>query len=542
MPIYQLKIRQLFLALLIFCFIFIPNSAWAIQKDIIILYTNDVHCGIEDNLGYTKLAQYKEDLQQDTPYITLVDAGDAIQGAPIGKLSTGEAIINIMNEIGYDFAIPGNHEFDYGMDRFLTLNDKLSCGYYSSNLVNTVTGKNLLPAYKIFQFDDKKIALIGVTTPETLNSSTPAYFQDDKGIFIYSFNEDATGKKLYTNIQNTVDTVKKLGVDYVFLVAHLGMSGITPRWSSLAVAQNTQGIDAIIDGHSHEVIPSFIAKNKQGKNVLITQTGTKLQNIGKLTITPQGKISTELINDLTKTNQKTTDLINEEKNKYAPLLNQIIGKNTVKLITNDPNTNTRLVRNSETNLGDFVTDAYRVVLNTDVAICNGGAIRNELPMGDFSYNDILTTFPFGNMCVVLEITGQQLLDTLEMGAIRYPEEFGGFMQISGATYTINSKIPPSVITDEKGNFIKVDGAYRVQDVKINGKDLDLNKKYTIGGTSYILKFAGNGMTMFKDSPILQNEELSETDVIIEYIQNYLNATIGNEYANPYGQNRITIIK
>lgn len=475
MPIYQLKIRQLFFVLLTFCFIFIPNSAWAIQKDIVILYTNDVHCGIEDNLGYTKLAQYKEDLQQDTPYIALVDAGDAIQGAPIGKLSTGEAIINIMNEIGYDFAIPGNHEFDYDMDRFLALNDKLSCGYFSSNLVNTITGKNLLPAYKIFQFDDKKIALIGVTTPETLNSSTPAYFQDDKGNFIYSFNEDATGKKLYTNIQKTVDTVKKLGVDYVFLVAHLGMNGITPRWSSLAVAQNTQGIDAIIDGHSHEVIPTFIAKNKQGKNVLITQTGTKLQNIGKLTITPQGEISTELINDLTKSNQKTTDLINEEKNKYAPLLNQIIGTNTVKLTTNDPNTNTRLVRNSETNLGDFVTDAYRVVLNTDIAICNGGAIRNELPIGDFSYNDILTTFPFGNMCVVLEITGQQLLDALEMGAIHYPEEFGGFMQISGATYTINSKIPSSVITDEKGNFIKVDGAYRVQDVKINGKDLDLNK-------------------------------------------------------------------
>lgn len=148
MPIYQLKIRQLFLALLTFCFIFIPNSAWAIQKDIVILYTNDVHCGIEDNLGYTKLAQYKEDLQQNTPYIALVDAGDAIQGSPIGKLSTGEAIINIMNEIGYDFAIPGNHEFDYGMDRFLILNDKLSCGYYSSNLVNTITGKNLLPAYK----------------------------------------------------------------------------------------------------------------------------------------------------------------------------------------------------------------------------------------------------------------------------------------------------------------------------------------------------------------------------------------------------------
>lgn len=244
------------------------------------------------------------------------------------------------------------------------------------------------------------------------------------------------------------------------------MNGITSRWSSLAVAQNTQGIDAIIDGHSHEVIPTFIAKNKQGKNVLITQTGTKLQNIGKLTITPQGKISTELINDLTKSNQKTTDLINEEKNTYAPLLNQIIGTNTVKLTTNDPNTNIRLIRNGETNLGDFVTDAYRIVLNTDVAICNGGAIRNELPMGDFSYNDILTTFPFGNMCVVLEITGQQLLDALEMGAIRYPEEFGGFMQISGATYTINSKIPSSVITDEKGNFIKVDGAYRVQNVKI----------------------------------------------------------------------------
>ena len=514
----------------------------AFQQDIIILYTNDVHCGIEDNLGYAKIAGYKQNLLQKNPNVILVDAGDAIQGAPIGKLTNGETIINIMNTAGYDFAIPGNHEFDYGMSQFLSLIPKLNCGYYSSNLIDNRTKKNILPAYKIFQFEDTKIALIGITTPSTLTSSTPAYFQDEQHRFIYSFCEDNTGQKLYDNIQQTVNTVRKLGADYVILVGHLGINGSIPRWNSISVANSTQGIDIIIDGHSHEIIPNLTTNNKQGKPVLITQTGTKLQYLGKLTITPQGNISSELLDNLTTIDTTTANTITQEKTKFEPLLQQIIGKSMVKLTTIDPQTNLRLVRNGETNFGDFVTDAFKTILHTDIAIANGGSIRNELPIGTFTYNDILTTFPFGNMCMSIEVTGQQLLDALELGAMNAPEEFGGFLQISGATYTIDTTIPSNVLLNEQGNFIKVNGAYRVKDVQINGKLLDLQKKYTVAGTSYILHNGGNGMTMFNHSKIVQNEYMTDVDVLIEYIQNYLNTTIDNQYANPYGQNRITIIK
>lgn len=533
----------------LFCFIFfsliitlIPHSAFALQQDIIILYTNDVHCGIEDNLGYAKVAGYKQDLLQQNPNVILVDAGDAIQGAPIGKLTNGEAIINIMNAMGYDFAIPGNHEFDYGMTQFLSLVPKLNSGYYSFNLIDKRTNKNILPAYKIFQFEDTKVALIGATTPNTLTSSTPTYFQDEQHNFIYTFCEDSTGQKFYDKLQQTVNTVRELGADYVILVGHLGINGSTPRYNSMTIANSTQGIDAIIDGHSHEIIPNLTINNKQGKPVLITQTGTKLQYLGKLTITPQGNISSELLNNLTTIDTTTADIIAQEKIKFEPLLQQTIGKSTIKLTTIDPQTKLRLVRSGETNFGDFVTDAFKTVLHADVAIANGGSIRNELPIGTFTYNDILTTFPFGNMCMSIEVTGQQLLDALELGAMNAPEEFGGFLQISGATYTIDTTIPSNVLLNEQGNFVKVNGAYRVKDVQINGKPLDLQKKYTIAGTSYILHNGGNGMTMFNYSKIVQNEYMTDVDVLIEYIQNHLNATIGSEYTNPYGQNRITIIK
>lgn len=536
------NIRRLCLAIFTVCAILIPNYALAMQQNIILLYTNDVHCGVEDNLGYAKVSQYKKDLMEINPNVILVDAGDSIQGAPIGKLSEGESIINIMNAVGYDFAIPGNHEFDYGMHRFLELVPQLHAGYYSSNFINTKTNKPVLPAYKIFKFGDKKVALIGVTTPESITASTPAFFQDDKGNFIYGFCEDNTGKKLYKNVQKTVNAVRKQGVDYVILVGHLGVNGPAARWSSVAVAENTNGIDAIIDGHSHEIIPSLVVKNKDHKDVLITQTGTKLQRLGKLTINPNGKISSELIYYISNTDPSITNVIDQEKAKFAPILEKTIGHTSVKLTTIDPKTNTRLVRNGETNLGDFVTDAFRTVLKTDVAIANGGSIRTEIPVGDFSYNDILTAFPFGNMCASIEVTGQQLLDALELGAMGYPNEFGGFLQISGATYDINSKIPSSVVIDEKGNFISVNGPYRVQNVKINGTPLDLNKKYSLGGTSYILKNGGNGMTMFKGSKVLQDEVYTDADTIIEYIQKNLNGQIGDTYANPYGQNRINIIK
>lgn len=269
------------------------------DQEIIILYTNDVHCGVTDNIGYAGLALYEKQMKEETPYVTLVDAGDAIQGAPIGTLSEGGDIVSIMNQVGYDFAIPGNHEFDYGMDRLLELSDQLNCGYYSCNFTDLRTGESVFEPYKIMDFGQVQVAFVGATTPESFTKSTPKYFQDDSGNYIYGFCEDETGQALYSRIQETVDEARTAGADYVILVGHLGNAGITPRWASQAVVANTDGIDAVIDGHSHETVASMTLKNKDGEDVLLTQTGTKLADIGKMTIGTDGTITAELVDQVT---------------------------------------------------------------------------------------------------------------------------------------------------------------------------------------------------------------------------------------------------
>ena len=269
------------------------------DQEIIILYTNDVHCGVTDNIGYAGLALYEKQMKEETPYVALVDAGDAIQGAPIGTLSEGGDIVSIMNQVGYDFAIPGNHEFDYGMDRLLELSDQLNCGYYSCNFTDLRTGESVFEPYKIMDFGQVQVAFVGAATPESFTKSTPKYFQDDSGNYIYGFCEDETGQALYSRIQETVDEARTAGADYVILVGHLGNAGITPRWASQAVVANTDGIDAVIDGHSHETVASTTLKNKDGEDVLLTQTGTKLADIGKMTIGTDGTITAELVDQVT---------------------------------------------------------------------------------------------------------------------------------------------------------------------------------------------------------------------------------------------------
>ena len=519
----------------------LPVAVLAAGKEIIILHTNDIHCGITDNLGIDKVSQYKKDLKKQGHPVALADAGDAIQGAPIGKLSTGESIIKIMNAVGYDFVIPGNHEFDYGMERFLQLAPRQKCGYYSCNFVDVKTRKPILKPSKIIVLGGKKIGFVGVTTPETLVTSTPKYFQDKNGKFIYSFCEDQTGEKVYEAVQRAVNNVRKEGAEYVFLVGHLGTDGSIPYWSSGAMAANTYNIDAIIDGHSHEqYIPPHKIINKAGKEVLVAQTGTKLKSLGKMTIKEDGTITSELVKDLKAADPKVTRLVAKENKKFEPILKQPVGEALTDLTGDDPRTGERRVRNGETNLGDFVADAYRFVLDTDISMVNGGSIRNTIKKGVFTYNDLLEAFPFGNMCTVIEATGQQIVDALEVGASAYPGEHGAFMQVSGMSYAVDSSIPSGLVVDAKGNFVEVKGERRVKDVMINGKPIDLNGKYTIGGSTYVLKDGGNGLVMFKQSKLLKDGIMTDVDAIMEYVQNHLNAKIKEGYENPYGDGRITI--
>ena len=532
-------LQNIFLSLFLLIATILPLNALAADKDIVILYTNDIHCAIDDNEGLAGLSQYKKDVLQTTPYVALVDAGDAIQGSPFGKLSSGEVFTNLMNAIGYDFAIPGNHEYDYGMERFLELAKKLDCGYYSCNFLDK-RGKTVLPAYKIMAFGETKVAFIGVTTPSSLSSSTPTFFQDGKGKYIYSFCEDLTGAKLYKQIQKTVDKVRKQ-VDYVVLVAHLGVNGSQERWSSVAVAQNVSDIDVIIDGHSHEVNPATIVQGKLGKDVLITQTGTKLKNIGQLTIGVDGKVTTKLISGLQNKDAALEKVIAQEKADFKEILKQPLGEAVVPLYVNHPETGKRLVRNQECNMGNLVADAMRKVLNSDIGIINGGNIRKDIPQGVFTYKDILEVLPFGNSCAVKELSGQQILDALEMGARNLPRETGSFLHVSGLTYEVDASKPSTVVLNEKGAFVKVGGTYRVHNVRVAGKPLDLGKLYSVGTITYLLEKNGDGMTMLKNGKVLFiDENMTDAEIVIEYIQNHLNARVGEEYANTFGEGRITI--
>ncbi len=521
------------------------QTAFALDHDVVILHTNDTHCGIEENMGYAGLVWYENQMKEETPYVTLVDAGDAIQGAPVGTLSEGEYLVQIMNKAGYDFAVPGNHEFDYGMEKLLGLSARLDCGYSACNFVNLPSKTQVFAPYRIMEYDDIQVAFVGVATPESITKSTPAYFQDQFGRYRFSFCEDETGEALYSQVQRAVDQARGEGADYVIMVGHLGDNGITEKWSSRSVIANTTGIDAAIDGHSHEVCVENVP-NENGEMVVLTQTGTKFANIGKLTITTDGQIQASHVSTVTDAegnpakDAEMENFINGIKSQYEESLKVVLGRTDVDLMDKDPETGLRAVRKAETNLGDLCADASRYMMGADIGFMNGGGIRAGIEAGDITYEDALSVFPYGNMICMAEVSGQKIKDALEMGVKNYPEESGGFIHVSGLTYTVDSSVPSSVVLDEKRNFVSVGGEYRVRDIYVGEDPLDVNRTYTLASHNYWLKSGGDGMSMLMGCPILKDETMVDVDTITSYISEYLGGTVGEEYKDPRGQGRITI--
>ena len=430
----------------------------ALEKNLVILYTSDVHCGIDSGWGYAGLYAIKENLSANN-YVLLVDDGDSIQGEPIGTMSTGEAIIDIMNNVGYDIAIPGNHEFDYGMERFLELTGKAKFPYISCNF--NKEGELVFQPYVIKEFDGVKIAFVGVTTPLTPRSSTPKYFQDDQGNFIYGFLQDETGETVYSAIQKAVDDARAEGANYVILMGHLGNEEEVIPWRYNDVLENTTGIDVMLDGHSHDT-DQVKVKNKDGEEVIRSAVGTKMANIGCLTIGTDGSIKTELLSwncdtpapKLLGLRNIASDAVLEASYLLNMLLKEVVAKTAVDLYFYDPTARTddgkqiRIIRRSETNLGDLCADAYRDQGGgTDIAFVNGGGIRVQLNAGDLTLGDILSVHPFGNSLTVIEVTGQQVLDALEWSVHSLPGEFGGFNQVSGITFEYDCTIESPVVAD-----------------------------------------------------------------------------------------------
>lgn len=519
------------------------------SKGIVVLYTNDVHCGVDDNIGYAGVAAYKNAYEKAGYEVVLVDSGDAVQGATIGTLSKGEYIVEIMNELGYAAAAVGNHEFDYGMDRFMELTELADYDYVAANFVDK-DGNLVVDAYTIVEAGGHKIAFVGAATPETFTSSSPAYFQDENGNFIYGFCEGGDGSDFYAAIQSAVDSAAAEGADIVIVLSHLGTNLESAPYSASDLIENTNGIDAVLDGHSHSVWAGEIVLNKDGEEVLLSSTGTKLENLGSLTIvdTEDGiDFTTELHHEVIFQDDAMTAFVAGIKEEYAELAQTVVAKTDVDLTIVDPTLTDsegkplRIVRSQETNLGDLCADAYRAMSGADIAFVNGGGIRTSIPAGDITYEQIISVHPFGNAMCVVEATGQEILDALEMSARKLPSENGGFLQVSGISFDIDMSVEPTVVTDDKGLFVEVSGDRRIKNVKVGDAPIDPDATYTLASHNYMLKESGDGINMFADNVLLQDSVLLDNQVLIKYITEYLGGVVGAEYADLYGQGRINII-
>ena len=500
------------------------------SESIVILYENDVHCAVS---GYSKLAAMKKELAAEYDYVGVVSSGDFVQGGTIGAVSKGEYIVRLMNLVGYDAIALGNHEFDYTISRLSELYELSETKYISCNFAKIGEEKSYFDPFKIVSYGDVDIAYIGIVTPETITSSSPSQFKNESGEIIYTFNES----RLHEVVQDSIDKATKAGADYVIALSHIGYDESGNLDDITDVIENTDGLDVVLDAHSHSVIEEKIVKDKSGDDVLLTSTGTGFEHIGKLTI-KNGAFDAELIKTETYTNTDAAidAYITEINENYAKIGDRKIGESKVDLITHNEE-GVRLVRTAETNLGNLCSDALLAVTNADVSYVNGGGLRAPLKAGDLTFNDIYSVFPFNNRIVTAEITGQVLLDMLEMSLMSYPEEDGAFPHVGGITFSVDQSIPSSVQVDENGFFKSVSGDRRVYDVKIYDKEdgvykaLKTDSLYTFAGADYYVLNFGSGMSMFADANVVESEGLLDVEVLERFITDNLNGVIGEEYKN-----------
>ncbi|MBQ9457554.1 MAG: bifunctional metallophosphatase/5'-nucleotidase [Bacilli bacterium] len=519
-------------------------------KDIHILYTTDVHCGLTDHLGYSGIVSYKEELAK-TGYVSLVDAGDFLQGDYVGAVSNGKYLIDVMNEAGYEVAALGNHEFDYGMDELKQRIAEFKGDIVSANVRYIGSHENKLSAvkpYVIKTYGTKKVGYVGITTPHTIVESSPKNFMED-GKQAYDFSAE-TASQFYELIQTNIDACKRDGADYVILLSHLGSPASYTPYSSKEVIANTSGAIAALDGHAHVDLPWTTVKNGKGEDTLLVDTGYKLNDFATLTLGKDGNISFKFVNDYTGKSEKMDAFLAEINQKVEEEGNKVVAHIDVDLDASGEKGH-RPVRMKETPIGNMIADAYRSMAESDIGVVNGGGIRESLAKGDVTYRQIKNVHPFGNLLKKKKTTGAHILDHLELGVKNLTRneqgeltgEFGGFVHVSGLKYSINTAIPSGVVLNEQEQFVRVDGPRRVYDVKVlqNGAyvDLDPNATYTIASHDFLLDNGGDGAAMYMQDESIPWDTPFDYEVVIDYIVDVCQGKLKDKYSAPEG--RITMI-
>ena len=523
------------------------------KNDIIIIHTNDVHCGILNNIGYDGLMLFKKELQAKYENVLLVDDGDHIQGGAVSFLSRGSDIIKIMNELEYDVSTIGNHEFDYKLDQLYNLSKSLNNSYINSNFCFRKNKKPIFDPYKVINIGNKKIGFIGVLTPLTFNQTFLHTLLDENDNYIYDFLTERNGQELYETVQNYINELRdKEQVDYVIILSHLGFKGDQEEFGSEALLRNIVGVDAIIDGHSHQVYNKY-SKDKSGKDVIITQTGTKLSNVGLLIIR-DGKITSELYSEIPLYEgyeNYDIDIRNGKKRYIDPDMNkflrdiiksheketeEIVGHTDFDMIAIDEK---RIIsRIQENNLCDLIADSFINYIHSDICIFDSNNVQNNFLKGDITYGDIINILPYSNLLVEMKVPGKEILDVLEYGMKYLPNASGKFLQVSGIKFKVYDNIPSPVKVDAFDNFVKIEGERRVFDVFVGNEKLDENKIYKLTLPDYMAN-GGSGFTMLTKYNISNYTEGFISEVFKNYIQKDLNKKIPDIYNTTHGRIVIT---
>lgn len=460
------------------------------EKQIIIVHTNDTHSRLKegdyDGMGFAKIATKVKEIRKENENVLLLDAGDTLHGLPIATISKGETVIGIMNSMGYDAMVLGNHDFNYGYDRLVELKDMMKFPMIVSNVVKEDGTVDFKP-YEIKEIAGIKIGIFGLTTPETKYKSNP---KNTEGVNIEDPVEVA---------KEMVSKLKEENVDMIIALSHLGLDEDSEVKSS-DVAEKVEGIDIIVDGHSHSVLE----EGKVVGDTLIVQTGEYDKNLGVVKVEiKDGKILSKQASLFTKEeaaeieeDSEIKGLIDEIDNKNEEITSVLVGKSKVKL-----DGERELVRAGETNLANIITDAMLKASGAEVAITNGGGIRASIEAGDIKMGDVIQVLPFGNYLVVKEVKGIDILNALEHGTSSYPETKGAYPQVAGMTF----KLDPS---KEAGK--------RVYDVKVGENPLDINKTYKLA-TNDFMAVGGDEYTMLAEGKVLA-EYPALDEIVAEYIK------------------------
>ncbi len=503
------------------------------EGDLVVIHTNDIHGHFDTvegkQLGMAAVASLKQYYEGQGANVLLLDAGDFSQGTTLVSYFDGGSSVLFMNAAGYDAATLGNHEFDFGFEELQIMDTLADFPILDANILDKETGEPYFEDNKIFAFDNMKVGVFGLDTAEAQTKASPKNVKD---ITILD------GQELYACAQEQVNTLKAQGCDYIICLGHLGVDDESVGRRSVDVAANTTGIDLFVDGHSHTEMDGGLEVN----GTVITSTGNYLANIGVVVYDQETK--TEKASLVKAADYKggydatVAGFVKAHQDIVDAAYSGLFATAAVDLNgEREPG-----VRTQETNLGDFAADAYLYAaqqymgdaVKVDGAIQNGGGVRASIPAGPITMNTLYTVFPFGNSVSVVKVTGAQLLEALEASCSAAPAALGGFPQVSGIVFTIDTSIPyvNGLQYPDSTYFAPAVPGSRVTITSVGGRDFSLTDSYYIAVNNFM---ADGGDTYYV---FTQAQEVIDTGVIdaeglISYV-NSLGGVIGDTYAAPKG--------